>query len=105
MGDWSCFFIAFIFYSVDKKKISSGAVAGIVIAVLIILLLALGIGWYCKKKRSNFYGPKQFNNPILYSSANTDGDEFEMQLWADIICRNYFLTSSKYDLFIKYARS
>ena len=51
---------------------STGAIAGIVVAVLLVLLLVVAIGIYLRRKRSNLYGPKQFNNPILYSTANTD---------------------------------
>ena len=51
---------------------STGTIAGIVVAVLLVLLLVVAIGIYLRRKRSNLYGPKQFNNPILYSTANTD---------------------------------
>lgn len=57
----------------ESKTLSTGTIAGVVVAVLLVLLLVVGIGIYLmRKRRSNLYGPKQFNNPILYSTANTD---------------------------------
>jgi uncharacterized iron-regulated membrane protein len=58
--------------------LSNGTIAGVVVTVLLVLLLVVGIGIYWRQKRKrDLYGPKQFNNPILYSTANTD--EFDAE--------------------------
>ncbi|XP_028395163.1 uncharacterized protein LOC114519252 isoform X2 [Dendronephthya gigantea] len=57
--------------------LSNGTIAGVVVTVLLVLLIVVGIGIYWRRKRKrDLYGPKQFNNPILYRSANTD--EYDM---------------------------
>ncbi len=73
------FTFLFLYVFAESNGLSNGTIAGVVVAVLLVILLVVGIGIYWRQKRKrDLYGPKQFNNPILYTTANSD--EFELEL-------------------------